>query len=205
MKRRRVGSVMTDDVISALSGTPVADIARWLAEYDINGLPVVDAEDRVLGVVSATDLKRTQRAASVGDVLTADAVMSTPARTVRADDSVVRVARLMSTSGMERLPVVDEEARLVGMVTRRDVLQIFARPDADIGDEVTDDIVVRALWLGPESVDVSVTDGVVTLSGCLETSGAVAIAVWMTKQVDGVTGVVNRLTSQHEAPYRQPA
>ncbi|WP_235465831.1 CBS domain-containing protein [Streptomyces platensis] len=196
---------MTDDVISALSGTPVADMARWLAEYDINGLPVVDAEDRVLGVVSATDLKRTQGAASVGDVLTAGAVMSTPARTVRADDSVVRAARLMSTSGMERLPVVDEEARLVGMVTRRDVLQIFARPDADIGDEVTDDIVVRALWLGPESVDVSVTDGVVTLSGCLETSGAVAIAVWMTQQVDGVTGVVNRLTSQHEAPYRRPA
>lgn len=70
MKRRRVGSVMTDDVVSARSGTPVADIARWLAEYDINGLPVVDADDRVMGVVSATDLKRTRRTAAGDGVLT---------------------------------------------------------------------------------------------------------------------------------------
>lgn len=70
MKRRRVGSVMTDDVVSARSGTPVADMARWLGEYNINGLPVVDADDRVIGVVSATDLKRTQRAAAAGGVLT---------------------------------------------------------------------------------------------------------------------------------------
>ncbi|AZS69835.1 hypothetical protein DDE74_01605 [Streptomyces lydicus] len=205
MKHRRVGSVMTDDVVSARSGTPADDVARWLAEYDINGLPVVDAEDRVIGVVSATDLKRVRRAPAAEGMLTAGAVMSAPARTVRADDSVVRAARLMSTSGVERLPVVDEEARLVGMITRRDVLQIFARPDADIRDEVTDEIVVRALWLSPQSVDVAVHDGVVTLSGHVESSGSVALTVWMTRQVDGVTAVINRLTYQHEDPHRQPA
>ncbi|MFI2184432.1 HPP family protein [Streptomyces sioyaensis] len=196
---------MTGDVVSARSGTPADEVARWLAEYDINGLPVVDADERVIGVVSATDLRRIRRTTAADGVPTAGAVMSAPARTVRADDSVVRAARLMSTSGVERLPVVDEEARLVGMVTRRDVLQIFARPDADIGDEVADEIVVRALWLSPQSVDVVVRDGVVTLSGCLESSGEVAIAVRMTRQVDGVTAVVNRLTYRREAPYRQPA
>lgn len=205
MKRRRVGSVMTDEVVSARSGTPADVMARWLAEYDINGLPVLDAEDRVIGVVSATDLRRDRRTTATGGVLTAGAVMSAPARTVRADDSVVRAARLMSTGGIERLPVVDEEARLVGMVTRRDVLQIFARTDAEIRDEVVDEIVVRALWLSPQSVDVVVRQGMVTLSGRLESSGAVAIAVRMTRQVDGVTAVVNRLTHRHEAPYRQPA
>ncbi|MEV6566923.1 CBS domain-containing protein [Streptomyces kronopolitis] len=194
---------MTDDVVSARSGTPADDIARWLAEYDISGLPVLDAEDRVIGVVSATDLQHHRCATTTDGALTADAVMSTPARTVRADDSVVRAARLMSTSGMERLPVVDEEARLVGMVTRRDVLQIFARPDADIRDEIVDEVVVRALWLSPRSVDVVVRDGTVTLSGHLETSGAVAIAVRMTRQVDGVTAVVSRLTHRHEAPYQR--
>lgn len=203
MKRRRVGSVMTDDVVSARSGTPADDMARWLVEYEINGLPVVDAEDRVIGVVSATDLRRHRRTTTTDGVLTADAVMSAPARTVRADDSVVRAARLMSTSGIERLPVVDEEARLVGMVTRRDLLQIFARPDADIRDEIVDEIVVRALWLSPQSVDVVVSQGMVTLSGRLESSGAVAIAVRMAQQVDGVTAVVSRLTHRHEAPYRQ--
>ncbi|MFE0376742.1 CBS domain-containing protein [Streptomyces inhibens] len=196
---------MTDEVVSAQSGTPADEVARCLAEYDINGMPVVDADDRVIGVVSATDLKRVRRSTATGGTLTAGAVMSAPARTVRADDSVVRAARLMSTSGVERLPVVDEEARLVGMVTRRDVLQIFARPDADIRDEVTDEIVVRALWLSPPSVDVVVRDGVVTLSGHLDSSGAVAIAVRMTRQVDGVTAVVNRLTYRDEGPYRQPA
>ncbi|MGX1760313.1 CBS domain-containing protein [Streptomyces lydicus] len=196
---------MTDDVVSARSGTPADDMARWLVQYDINGLPVVDAEDRVIGVVSATDLRRHRRTTATDGVLTADAVMSAPARTVRADDSVVRAARLLSTSGIERLPVVDEEARLVGMLTRRDVLQIFARPDADIRDEIVDEIVVRALWLSPQSVDVVVSQGMVTLSGRLESSGAVAIAVRMAQQVDGVTAVVSRLTHRHEAPYRQRA
>ncbi|MGI5255948.1 CBS domain-containing protein [Streptomyces angustmyceticus] len=195
---------MTGDVVSARSGTPADVMARWLAEYDINGLPVLDAEDRVIGLVSASDLRSDRRTTATGGVLTAGAVMSAPARTVRADDSVVRAARLMSTGGIERLPVVDEEARLVGMVTRRDVLRIFARTDADIRDEVVDEIVVRALWMSPQSVDVVVSDGMVMLSGELESSGAVAIAVRMAQQLDGVTAVVNRLTHRHEAPYRQP-
>ncbi|MFD8325966.1 CBS domain-containing protein [Streptomyces lydicus] len=205
MKRRRVGSVMTDEVVRARSGTPAAQLARWLREYDINGLPVVDADDRVIGVVSATDLARTARGAAGSGDLTAGAVMSAPARTVRADDSVVRAARLMSASGIERLPVVDEEARLIGMLTRRDVLRIFARADAEIHEEVSDDILVRALGLSPTSVAVSVHDGVVTLGGSLENSGQVALAVRMTRQVDGVTAVVNRLTYGHEAPWRQRA
>ncbi|MFH8683018.1 CBS domain-containing protein [Streptomyces lydicus] len=205
MKRRRVGSVMTDEVVRARSGTPAAQLTRWLREYDISGLPVVDADDRVIGVVSATDLARAGRGAAGHGDLTAGAVMSAPARTVRADDSVVRAARLMSASGIERLPVVDEEARLIGMLTRRDVLRIFARADAEIREEVSDDILVRALWLSPTSVAVSVHDGVVTLGGSLESSGQVALAVRMTRQVDGVTAVVNRLTYRHEAPGRQRA
>ncbi len=205
MKRRRVGSVMTDEVVRARSGTPAAQLARWLREYDINGLPVVDADDRVIGVVSATDLTRAARGVAGSGDLTAGAVMSAPARTVRADDSVVRAARLMSASGIERLPVVDEEARLIGMLTRRDVLRIFARADAEIHEEVSDDILVRALCLSPTSVAVSVHDGVVTLGGSLESSGQVALAVRMTRQVDGVTAVVNRLTYRHEAPWRQRA
>ncbi|MFD8325560.1 CBS domain-containing protein [Streptomyces lydicus] len=205
MKHRRVGSVMSGDVVSARRATPLDDVARWLAEHDINGLPVVDAEDRVMGVVSATDLTSARSVSETDGMLTAGAVMSAPARTIRADDSVVRAARLMSTSGVERLPVVDEEARLVGMVTRRDVLRIFARPDGEIRDEVIDEIVVRALWLNPHSVDVAVRDGVVTLSGRLESSGTAAVVVWMTRQINGVTGVVDRLTYRLEAPYRRPA
>lgn len=204
MKRRQVGSVMTGDVVRVRSGTSAQEMVRLLAEYDISGLPVVDGDDKVIGVVSATDLEPEGRRTGSGANPDAGQLMSVPARTVRADDSVVRAARLMSTSGIERLPVVDEEARLVGMITRRDVLQIFARPDSAIRDEVMDEIVVRALWLSPRSVEVSVHDGLVTVAGSLESSGQVAVAIRMMRQVDGVTAVVNRLTYRREAPYQRP-
>ncbi|MEW2433272.1 CBS domain-containing protein [Streptomyces caniferus] len=204
MKRRLVGSVMTGDVVRAHRGTSAEEMMRWLVEYDISGLPVVDGDDKVLGVVSATDLEPVRRRIASNAAPDAGVLMSAPARTVRADDSVVRAARLMSASGVERLPVVDEEARLVGMVTRRDVLQIFARPDSAIRDEVMDEIVVRALWLSPQSVEVSVHDGLVTIAGNLESSGQVAVAIRMVRQVDGVTAVVSRLTCRREAPYQRP-
>ncbi|MEV5480111.1 MULTISPECIES: CBS domain-containing protein [Streptomyces] len=195
---------MTGDVVRVRSGTSAQEMVRLLAEYDISGLPVVDGDDKVIGVVSATDLEPEGRRTGSGANPDAGQLMSVPARTVRADDSVVRAARLMSTSGIERLPVVDEEARLVGMITRRDVLQIFARPDSAIRDEVMDEIVVRALWLSPRSVEVSVHDGLVTVAGSLESSGQVAVAIRMMRQVDGVTAVVNRLTYRREAPYQRP-
>jgi CBS domain-containing protein len=205
MKRRRVGSVMSKDVVRAPGGMPGGDIERLLAEHDISGLPVVDADDKVIGVVSATDLRRSPRPAGEGVPATAAGLMSAPARTVRADDSLVRAARLMTEHRVERLPVVDEEARLVGMVTRRDLLRIFLRPDAEIREEVSDEIMVRALWLTPHTVDVAVEGGVVTLTGRLESSGDTAIAVRMTRQVDGVIAVVDRLTHRHEAAHHQPA
>ncbi|MGX1851517.1 CBS domain-containing protein [Streptomyces sp. NPDC055299] len=195
---------MTGDVVRAHSGTSAEEMVRWLAEHDICGLPVVDGDDKVIGVVSATDLEPVRRRAGSGAAPNAGELMSVPARTVRADDSVVRAARLMSASGVERLPVVDEEARLVGMITRRDVLQIFARPDSAIRDEVMDEIVVRALWLSPRSMEVSVQDGLVTVQGSLESSGQVAVAIRMMRQVDGVTAVVSRLTYRREAPYQEP-
>ncbi|MFG2138468.1 CBS domain-containing protein [Streptomyces sp. NPDC048650] len=204
MRHRRVGSIMTGDVVAARRETPADELARWLTEFDINGVPVVDADDKVLGIVSATDLARVRRVSGARANPVAALVMSAPAHTIRADDSVVRAARLMSASGVERLPVVDEEARLVGMVTRRDVLRIFTPPDADIRDQVVDEIVVRTLELSPRSVDVSVHDGVVTLVGQVATSGQAVVVVRMVRQVDGVVAVIDRLAHRHETAYEQP-
>ncbi|MFH8570099.1 CBS domain-containing protein [Streptomyces sp. NPDC017993] len=197
-----VGTVMTGDVVPARDTTPRAVLERWLAEYDISGLPVVDADDKVIGVVSATDLRRSGRRTGRAGPPSTGELMSAPAITIRADDSVVRAARVMAERGIERLPVVDEEARLIGIVTRRDLLRIFFRPDAELRDEVLDEVMVRALWLSPHSVDVVVRGGVVMLSGALENSGDVAVAVQMTRQIDGVLGVVNRLTHRREAAHR---
>ncbi|TJZ58968.1 CBS domain-containing protein [Streptomyces piniterrae] len=200
MKHRRVGSVMTGDVVRAWRTTPRKDVESWLDTYDISGLPVVDTDDKVIGVVSTTDLRLTRQRTGSDEPPTAGELMSAPAVTVRADDSLVRAARFMAEHRIERLPVVDEEARLVGIVTRRDLLRIFLRTDGEIRDEVIDEVMVRALWLTPQTVEVAVHDGVVTLRGRLENSADVGIAVSMTRQIDGVVGVVNRLTNLRAGP-----
>jgi CBS domain-containing protein len=93
-----------------------------------------------------------------------------------------------------RRPSGCEEDRLVGIVTRWDLLRVYLRPDADIRDEVTDEVLVRVRWLMPRSIDVAVADGVVTLAGRLERRSEAEIAVAVTRQIDGVVAVVGELT-----------
>jgi CBS domain-containing protein len=95
---------------------------------------------------------------------------------------------------VERLPVLDEEDRLVGIVTRRDLLQVFLRPDKEIREEVIEDVLVGTLWLASRSIDVFVVQGVVTLSGHMERKSETEIALSMTRRIDGVVDVVGNLT-----------
>ncbi|MEV7389753.1 MULTISPECIES: CBS domain-containing protein [unclassified Streptomyces] len=217
MKHRKVGAVMTTEVIRAERGTPFKEVARLLGEHRISGLPVVDGSGRVVGVVSETDLMIRQaetpdpwlparrhrlagltpggrRRAAKARALAANRLMSAPPVTVHADDSVVEAARTMAKHHVERLPVVDEEDRLVGIVTRGDLLKVFLRSDAEIREEVTEEVLVRGLWVPRGSVHVAVAEGVVTLSGQLERSSDKEIAVSMTGRMDGVVAVVDHLT-----------
>ncbi|MFR9799114.1 CBS domain-containing protein [Streptomyces sp. MS06] len=227
MKHDKVGSVMTTEVVRAEYGTPFKEVARLLGEHRISGLPVVDEDDKVIGVVSETDLMARQagtpdpyeprkrlriadltpaarrRAAKAG-ARTAGQLMTEPPVTAHAEDSIVEAARTMAGSHVERLPVLDEQDRLVGIVTRRDLLKVFLRPDADIRAEVVDEVLVHALWLPPRGVDVAVTEGVVTLSGILERRSEKEIAVSMTRQVDGVVDVVDKLTYRLDDARVQP-
>ncbi|MFF5470767.1 CBS domain-containing protein [Streptomyces achromogenes] len=231
MKHNTVGSVMTTDVVSASYGTPFKEVARLLADHRISGLPVVDEEERVLGVISENDLLARQaetpdpygpkrrfrvmaltrgarRRAAKAAARTAGLLMTAPPVTVRAGDTIVEAARTMAQRGVERLPVVDDEGRLVGIVTRRDLLRVFLRPDTEIRDEVVEGVLVRLLWLPAQGVDVSVVDGVVTLAGQMERKCETEIAVSMTQQIDGVVGVVDNLTFQFDdthAPTGEPA
>jgi CBS domain-containing protein len=106
---------------------------------------------------------------------------------------------------VERLPVLDEENRLVSIVTRRDLLQVFLRPDSEIRKEVVDEVIVRALWLAERSIDVSVVEGVVTLAGHMERKSETEIAVSMTRQIDGVVAVVDKLTFRLDDSHLRPA
>jgi CBS domain-containing protein len=217
MKHNKVGSVMTTEVVRAEYGTPFKEVARKLGEHRISGLPVVDEDERVIGVVSETDLMARQagtpdpyepkkrfrfadltrgarKQAAKTRARTAGQLMTEPPITVHADDTIVEAARTMAQHRVERLPVLDEEQRLVGIVTRRDLLQLFLRPDAEIRDEVVKEVLVRVLWLPPGSIDVSVVEGVVTLTGQMERKSETEIAVAMTRQIDGVVAVVDKLT-----------
>ncbi|MEV5845319.1 CBS domain-containing protein [Streptomyces sp. NPDC051985] len=227
MRHTKVGSVMTTEVVRAERGTPFKEVARLLGEHHISGVPVVDGAGRVLGVVSETDLMFRQagtpdpwlptkrfrltgltpggrrRAAKAG-ALAANRLMTVPPVTVHADDTVVAAARTMTEHHVERLPVVDEEDRLVGIVTRGDLLKVFLRPDAEIRDEVIEEVLVRGLWVPRRSVHVSVTEGVVTLDGPMERKSDKEIAVAMTGRVDGVVAVVDKLTYRLDDSRVQP-
>ncbi|MFC5801678.1 CBS domain-containing protein [Streptomyces formicae] len=237
MKHSKIGSLMVDDVVSVIPQTSFKEVAKLLAVHRISGLPVVDADDKVLGVISESDLvlrqagsrPETEPARSTrlawlsppaggdGTEGSADAkaqavrareLMSQPAITVQADSTIAVAARAMAEHHVERLPVVDEESRLVGIVTRRDLLQVFLRPDADIRREIVDEVLEQTLWLSPGAVQVHVIDGVVTLAGQLERFSDIQVAVRLAQEVDGVVSVIDKLTYRYDdsssRPVQQP-
>ncbi|MEU6378721.1 CBS domain-containing protein [Streptomyces sp. NPDC046909] len=227
MKHNKVGSVMTTQVVRAGYGTPFKEVARLLGAHRISGLPVVDEDDKVIGVISETDLlvrqaetpdpyepKKRFRLATLtragrrriakAAARTAGQLMSRPPVTVHADDTIVEAARTMAQHHIERLPVLDEEQRLVGIVTRRDLLQVFLRPDGEIRAEIIDEVLVRALWLPPRGIDITVVEGVVTLAGHMERKSETEIAVSMTRQIDGVVAVVDKLTYRLDDSHLKP-
>ncbi|MFC9112702.1 CBS domain-containing protein [Streptomyces sp. NPDC057092] len=215
MKATEVGAVMTTDVVTATYGTPLRDVVRKLGEHRVGGLPVTDDEDRVVGVICASDLTRPRARAAVtgswwvrlrgtgrrllralagGRARTAGGAMSAPAVTVGARATVTEASRLMTTHGVERLPVVDDEERLVGIVTRRDLFRAVLRTDGDIDRAVRRYVLGTALWLTPRALAVGVEDGVVTLTGQVERRSDMQLAVEAASRIDGVVAVVDQLS-----------
>jgi CBS domain-containing protein len=203
-----VGDVMTREVCVVRRSTPLKEIARQLVEHGVSAMPVLDEEDRLLGVVSEADLVGRESRGAGGDRRrgpfgpfrrvpppggTAKDLMTTPVITVTAGTTVTRAARMMQARGVKRLVVVDPEGRLVGLVSRADLVRVFLRDDDDIRREVVQDVLVRMMWADPELVDVRVEDGVVTLSGRLGQRSQIPIAVRLTRAVDGVVDVVSNL------------
>ncbi|MEV6579742.1 CBS domain-containing protein [Streptomyces sp. NPDC051582] len=195
---------MTDEVVSVAPGTGFKDVAKLLAQYDISGVPVLDDEDRVVGVVSQTDLLAhavpgshlPEMTTPAPGPPTAGEVMSAPAVTVHTEETVADAARLMTRRGIERLPVVDVEDRLVGIVTRRDLLRMFLRPDSEIRRRVTDEVLTEVLGVPSEDVDVHVVDGFVTLDGRVERRSQLPPLISLVEQVEGVVAVASRVTAR---------
>ncbi|WP_225829880.1 CBS domain-containing protein [Streptomyces sp. NK08204] len=191
MRHRSVGDLMTPTVVSVQPGTPLDEIARLLDEYGVTAVPVVDDESRPVGVVSQADLLRKQTSADVGH--TARDVMTSPAVVAEPGWNAVRAARTMDRRKVKRLPVVDDDGRLIGVISRSDLIQLFLRRDRAIQEEIIEDVVMRTLGLAPSALTVEVTDGRVTLSGSVARRSLVPVTVRLCEGVDGVVDVVNRL------------
>lgn len=205
-----VREVMTRSVLSVRPDTPLKDVARLLIEHRISGLPVVDDGGTVVGVVSEGDLlvKEQSRDAFRGRPLarifgesaetrqlvakaaarTAGDAMTTPAITIDASRPVGVAATLMTERRVNRLPVV-EAGRLVGIVTRSDVVRTFVRTDEDLAEAIRNDVLLRDLWEDPRKFSVEVADGVATIRGRVERRSSVGIIERMVEALPGVVGV----------------
>lgn len=201
---------MTRAVVPVRPDTGFKEIARLLAEHDITAVPVLDHEDRPLGLVSEADLLLNEAAQEdpAGLLLTpqlpsrdrarsrattAEGLMTSPAVCARPEWTVVEAARLMQRRRVKRLPVVDEAGRLVGIVSRSDLLRVFLRQDRAIREEIRHDVLDRTLRLSPDAIDVQVHEGRVTLTGTVEHRALAAVVERLCRSVDGVIDVTNRL------------
>ncbi|MCK7622529.1 CBS domain-containing protein [Streptomyces sp. RS10V-4] len=196
MRHRRVADLMTPNAVTVQRGTRFREIARLLDEYDITAVPVVDDDARPLGVVSEADLLRRQL--SKTGATTAEAIMTSPAVVARPEWNVVEAARTMEQRKVKRLPVVDADGRLIGVISRSDLVQLFLRRDRAIQEEILEEVLTRTLGVAPSAVTVDVGDGTVTLTGALERRSLIPIAVRLCESVDGVVDVIDRLSFAHD-------
>jgi CBS domain-containing protein len=211
----KVRDLMTPEVVTVHPTTPIKDVARSLVDHRISGMPVVDDDGRIVGVVSEGDLivkeqgkdaaERRPLARIFGDspatraqlakglALTAGDAMTAPAVTVSADALVGEAAAIMTRKRINRLPVVDGDT-LVGVVSRADIVRAFVRTDEELAGAIRDDVLYRTLWLDPGSFDVVVTDGKAQIGGQVERRSEAEMIERIAAMVPGVTGVATELT-----------
>jgi len=209
-----IRELMTTDVVTVPPSTPLKQAAELLAGRRISGVPVVETDGRVTGVLSQADVLVQERAVprpgpgllalvfdpdaawreklgarTVAEAMTSPAICIGPSRPVHA------AAERMLDDGVNRLPVV-EDGRLVGIVTRADLVRAFVRPDDEIAREIRDDVFGRTLWLDPDQLVVDVEDGVATVFGVLRSDADEQTMVSLVSRVPGVVSVVSHVATE---------
>jgi len=210
MKLWRVGDVMTSDVVSVRADTPYREVVNLLLNSRVSAVPVVDRFGRPVGVVSAADLlhkvekageprtrillsRRLRAERAKADGRTAGDVMTAPADCVLPSLSVVAAARRMQRGHVRRLVVENDLGRLVGIVTRSDLLKVHLRSDAEIRRDVFEEVFRSILSIEQGKVVVETSNAVVRLGGRTHFRSTADKAVRLARQVPGVVGVVNDL------------
>ena len=209
-----IADVMTHPVVTVRRDAPLKDVARLLIEHGISGVPVADDDGAVVGVVSEADfLVKEQGAAEVRhrrlarligessetrhqlDVVfarTAAEAMSAPAVTITSTRPIHEAAAIMTSRRINRLPVVDD-GRLVGIVTRADLLRAYLRTDEELAETIRNDVLLRILWLDPAGFDVSVRDGEAVIEGRVERRSTAEIIEETVRMVPGIVALDVRI------------
>ena len=211
-RHRTVSDVMTTHVHVASPEAPFKVLVRLIEENKVSAIPIVDQQGVPIGIVSEADLllkerrheleseedlfhprkRRHERAKAEGTV--ASEIMTTPAITVPADTPLSQAAQMMQKKNIRRLVVVDQRGRIAGIVSRSNLLQVFLRTDAELRDEIAGSLMPSLAPPSATKIGVDVRSNIVTLTGELDRKSDVEILTRLTRELDGVVDVVNRLT-----------
>jgi CBS domain-containing protein len=205
---------MTTSVVAVREDADFKEMVTVMRSRRVSAFPVIDAAGKVIGVVSEADLllkeaapdvpkglvrlawRLTERSKAAG--VTAAEVMTRPAVTIGQDAQVAEAARLMQSRRVKRLPVVDDNGILRGIVSRADVLSVYERPDQEIWDDVVKDVIVGQLGLDPELFVLTVRSGVVTVTGSVDRHAHALSMLGAIRHLEGVVAVRDRLSYPHE-------
>lgn len=208
----RVEDAMTTEVLTVQPDTPLKEAAEILTQRRISGLPVLDPQHRVVGVLSEGDILfkeagGNERKGFLERLLTASApeldlklaartvgeAMSAPALTIGPKRQLSEAASTMIDEGVNRLPVIDNDGKLVGIVSRADLVRAFVRSDAEIAKEIRNDVLQRTLWIEPDAIEIAVEHGEVRLAGQVETKADAELIPSYVQRVPGVVSVLSKL------------
>ena len=210
VKHKIVADVMTRDVVSVRLDTPMRDVVNALGDHGVSGVPVLDMRRHVVGVVTEADLMveqaavggvvgpamrhRLQRQAVTGAMArTAAELMTSPAVTLEPGARLTAAAATMARRGVKRLPVVDDDQQLIGIISRRDVLSVYRRSDAELAEDIRSEVLRMTIRTTSDQVRAEVVDGVVTLRGTVPHRMLIAIVIALTEAIEGVVDVRNEL------------
>ena len=184
--RAYVRDIMTTGVVMVRPDTSFRELAVKFHEHRVSGFPVTADDGTVVGVVSESDLLALAAGHAAGRATASD-LMTHPAVTIGPDDLVRTAARLMQSRRVQRLPVVDRDGRLEGIVSRSDVLSVFRRDDDEIRREITQDVIADGYFTDPARLTVTVHNGIVTLEG---KPGSAVLGAGIAGRVEHLEGVI---------------
>lgn len=221
-----VGDAMTASVVTVGPTTPLKEVARVLVDRRISGVPVVDKDGAVLGVVSEADLlvkelgpdairhrplarligesKESRTQLAKRGAVTAAEAMTAPAITITSSRPISEAAAVMTSRRINRLPVVDD-GRLVGIVSRADLVRAYVRSDDELATTIRQDVILKIMWLDPALFTIAVRDGVATIGGRVDRRSTAVILEELVRMVPGIVDVQASVSWSMDDRDREPA